>query len=138
MPSRNRLRGKSVTFTIEGIEYNLDVDSIVLDEVEDEDAFVSFANTAGEFKQVLAIRASQSTDADALHTFLRENAGDDVDFVFGPWGNTVPSVAQPHVAGTVTLPRKRPTLGGEVNSAWTFEAELEVVGEVTYVTAPTP
>lgn len=140
MPTRNRLKGNRVTFLIEGEEYNIDCDSIVLSHVESDDDFVSFGEGDANYEHRLTVRAAQSTDAESLHTFLWENAGvvATADFVFGVHGNPTPSVSQPHVSGTIEISAQKPDLGGEKNSTWTFEREFKVVGEVTKVTSATP
>lgn len=135
MPARNRLKGKTVTFTIEGTEYNLDVDQVLLTHEEADDDFVSFADGDASYEWLLTVRAAQSTDADALHTFIRTNTNTEADFVFGPHGNAVPSVAQPHVSGTIEISGKQPDIGGEKGSTWTFEHEFKVVGSLTWISA---
>lgn len=138
MATRNRLKGKSITFTVEDVEYNCDATSVTFVHEEADDDTVTFCDAAagGAYEWHCNITALQSTDADALHTFFWTNAGTTVDFVFGPHGNAVPSVAQPHYSGTITLPNKKPDVGGEADSTWTFEMELIVDGDLTKVTAP--
>lgn len=134
MTTRNRIKGKSITFEVEGVEYNCDATSVVLTHEEADDDVVTFCDTAGSYEWHLAITALQSTDADALHTFLWTNAGNTVDFTFGPHGNATPTTVQPHYTGTITLPNKKPDVGGEANSTWTFDMDLVVDGDVTKVT----
>lgn len=135
--ARNRLKGKSIVFTVDGTDMTLDATSIVLTHEEADDDEVTFADAkaGGAFDWKLAITALQSTDADALHTFVWDNAGESVDFVFAPNGNDAPSVAQPHFTGTVILGNKKPDLGGDADSTWTFELELDVDGPLTRKTA---
>ncbi len=82
--------------------------------------------------------AVQSTDPDSLWSLLYDNAGQELPFTYAPHGNENPAPAQPHFTGTVkvTLP---PEIGGEADrsttSAFTFDFELEVVGQPVKVTA---
>jgi trans-2-enoyl-CoA reductase len=128
--ARNRLKGKSIVFSVEGTDYTLDATSIALTHEEADDDEVTFADAAagGAYDWKMTISALQSTDADALHTFFWTHAGESIDFVFGPNGNAVPTVAQPHFTGTVKLDNKLPDIGGDADSTWTFEKELEVDG----------
>lgn len=137
MTTRNRIKGKSITFLVDDVEYNCDATSIVLTHEEADDDTVTFCDAAagGAYEWKLTISALQSTDADALHTFFWDTAGSTVDFVFGPHGNAIPSTAQPHYAGTIAMPNKKPDIGGEANSTWTFEMELKVEGDLTRLTA---
>lgn len=138
MAIRNRLRGQKVSFIVDTEERKYEVDSVVLAHVASEDDFVSFgdAEDGGAFEYRLTVRAHQSVDPLSFHGFLRENKGTEVDFVFAPEGNAVPSTSQPHVTGTIKLGFGLPEIGGEASvdgSTWTFEMEFKVVGDVEWI-----
>lgn len=138
--TRNRIKGKSITFTVGAVEYNCDATSIVFVNEEADNDTVTFCDAAagGAYEWKCNITALQSTDADALHTFIWANSGTTVAFVFGPHGNATPTVAQPHFTGSITIPNKKPDVGGEADSTWTFEMELPVNGALTRKTAVGP
>lgn len=141
MAVRNKLRGKSVSFTVDAVEYKCEVNSIVLSHVESDDDFVSFcdAEDGGAYEYRLTVSAHQSIDPESFHTFIRENKGTVVDFSFAPAGNAVPSTTQPHITGSIKLSNQTPDIGGEASvegTTWTFEMEFKVEGDVTWVTAP--
>lgn len=133
---RNRMKGKGITFTVEDVDYTLDASSVVLTHEEAENDVLVFADASagGAYEWKMTINAIQSTDADALHTFVWSNSGDLVDFLFAPHGNTAATVAQPHFTGSVRIPNKKPELGGEADTTWSFEMELDVEGDITRVT----
>lgn len=135
--ARNRLKGKSIVFTVDETDYTLDATSIEFSHEEADDDEVTFADAAagGAYEWLCTITALQSTDADALHTFFWDNAGQTVNFVFGPNGNELPSVAQPHYTGSFKLSNQLPSIGGDADTTWTFEKELQVEGQLTRVTA---
>lgn len=142
MPVRNtnRVKGNKVTFLVEGVEYNIDVNSVVLTHVESDDDFVSFGEGSANYEYRLSIRAAQDTNPDSFHTFIRESAGviESADFTFGPHGNAIPTTSQPHVSGTIEITGQKPDVGGEKGGTATFEMEFKVIGDVTWITAVTP
>lgn len=131
--ARNRLKGKQIVFSVEGVSYVEDATSIVLTHEEADDDEVTFADAAagGAYEWKMAITAIQATDAVSLHTFFWAHAGEEVDFIFAPHGNAVASATQPHYLGTIQLSKKLPDVGGDADSTWTFEMELDVVGALT-------
>lgn len=138
--TRNRLKGKSISFTVGAVEYLYDVTSVLFTHEEAEDDVVTFADAAagGSYEWTCTVNAVQSTDADSLHTFLWANAGSTVAFKFAPKGNTsTPTVTSPHYTGSVIVPGKKPDLGGDAgaDNTWTYEVAFKVVGDITKVTA---
>jgi len=137
---RNRLMGQKIVFTVGGTDYTLDASSIVFSQDEADDDTTTFADAAagGAYVWTCKITALQSLDAAALHTFMWTNTGTSAAFVFAPAGNSTPSVAQPHFTGSLKLSGKKPDIGGDASrdgSAWTFDAELDVDGDITRKTA---
>ena len=129
-----RIKGKSLVFEINSVEYACDVTSVVLanEDADDQDA-VTFCDAASgtSVQWYLEVSAITSTDADSFWSYLWDNAGtSSVGFTFAPHGNATASATQPHFTGTVTLPAA-PSIGGEANSTWTFDVRLEVDGTPT-------
>jgi hypothetical protein len=98
--------------------------------------FGDIADGAAQWK--LSGSAIQSTASDSFWAWVWSNAGETVAFTLAPHGNAVPSTAQPHYVGMVSIGHK-PSLGGDAGSSgYTFDFEWEVEGEPTQVTAATP
>lgn len=136
--SSTRIKGKSLVFEVDGLEYACDVTSVTLanEEADDQDA-VTFCDAAEgvNVQWYLEVNAITSTDEDSFWSFLWDNAGEtEVGFTFAPHGNAVPSTTQPHFEGTVTLPAA-PSIGGEANSTWTFEVRMDLDAAPTKVTS---
>ena len=89
---------------------------------------------AGSRKWLMNITAIQSTDAASLWSYIWENSGETVAFVYAPHGNTTPTASQPHFTGTVKIGAK-PDIGGEAGSSttYTFETQWELTTEPTKV-----
>lgn len=94
--------------------------------------------TFGEVKRgevsdaVLTFTAIIATATGRLWRFIWENAGKEVDVVYGAHGNETATDDKPHMIGTVKLPRK-PELGSEA-SVESGRAEFEY--EAPFTTGP--
>lgn len=126
-----RIKGKNIVFTLDAVDYKVDATSVVF--THEEADTVTFGDGGYEWK--CALTGVQGTASDSLHTFFWDNTGETVDFVFAPHGNATPSASQPHYTGSITLPYKKPDIGGEAGSQWTFDMELDVDGDLTKVTS---
>lgn len=133
-----KFKGKNLSLLFDGTEeVNADGTSIVLDNEEADDDATTFADLASGdprqwFFQITAISDFSDT---SFWTVLWDNAGEDLAFVFKPYGNAVPSAAQPHFTGTATVVAK-PPIGGTAGETWTYEARLDVIGEPVRDIAP--
>lgn len=133
----NKYNGKNLNFTVDGVQFNADGTAVVMDNEDgdtDSQTFVELLDGTPVqwFFQLTAITDLAST---SFHTMLWDNAGDDVAFVYKPYGNAVPSADQPHYTGTCTIPKK-PPVGGQAGQTWTFDFRIDIVDEPTKVTAP--
>ena len=79
------------------------------------------------------ITAVSDYGADSFWSFCWDNSGEEVTFLFKPYGNATASTSQPHFSGTATVNRK-PPVGGEAGSVFTFETRFDIVGTPTRVT----
>lgn len=131
--ARTRLGKGAVSFTVGGVEYNLDVTSAVLDSEEADGGLVTFADIGGSFKWYFEITAAQSLDTASLHAMLWNNVGKagTAAFVFAPNGA---GSGKKQWSGTVQLPTDGAAVGGEANSEWSFDKRFEVVGTPTVTT----
>ncbi len=125
--SRTRIKGKDISFTVEGVTYEGDTNSVLLvreaADTSTADGYVTFTDVAEASDGLvwkLNINAFQSTaqgsgSAKSLHTLVWEAAvdGDELDFVFKPHGNSTASTNQPHYSGTAVVAKGvYPPVGG--------------------------
>lgn len=124
-----KYRGKDLSLTFEGEEVNLEATSVLMDNEDADSDAITFAELAdGDALQwFFAITAVSDYGADSFWTFCWDHAGEDVDFVFKPYGNDTASASQPHFTGTATV-NKKPPVGGEAGSVFTFETRFEIQG----------
>lgn len=133
-----KFKGKNLSLTVDGTEFNADGTEVVLDNEDAEDDAITFADldSGDAVDWFFQITAVSDYGAGSFWDLLWENAGAAaVPFVFKPYGNAVPSASQPHFTGNVTIPRK-PPVGGAAGETWTYEARLDVEGEPVRDIAP--
>ena len=132
-----KYKGKSLSITVDSVEYNMDLTSVVLQNEEADDDATTFADLSagGSVQWFFEMEAVADYSETSLWSFLWTEAGStDIGFVFKPYGNSAPSASQPHFSGTLNVGSK-PPVGGEANEVFTFEARLDVNGEPTKVVA---
>lgn len=131
-----RTNGKNLSMTIDAVEINAEGTSVVLDNEDADDTDVTFADLDdGDPKQwFISLASLADYGAATVWTMLWDNAGDDVAFVFKPYGNATPTTAQPHFTGTAKILSK-PPIGGAAGETFNFEARLDVDGVPVRVTA---
>lgn len=127
----NKYKGKSLSITVDAIEYNMDLTAVTLQNEEADDDATTFADLAGggAVQWFFEMEAVSDYNTGSLWSFLWASAGtNDIAFVFKPYGNAAPSASQPHFTGTLNVGSK-PPVGGTANEVFTFEARLDVNGE---------
>jgi hypothetical protein len=133
-----RIKGSALKLTIGTTDYWADITSAVLENEEAAAGVTTFADAAagGARQYYFTISAIQSTDTSSFWSYIWDNTGDIVDYVFAPHGNTTPSTSQPHFEGTVKIPVK-PVIGGDAGTTneYTFEVRMDCQEEPTKVTA---
>lgn len=125
-----RIYGRALGLTIDGVDYWADVSKYELAPESKSDA-LTFADAANNSTPwVLKGTAIQSTTPTSLWSKVWENAGKTVDFILAPHGNKVATAEKPHFVGKVTI-GKRPPIGSEAGEekGAVFEFEWSVVGE---------
>lgn len=135
-----RIRGNvkpQLTIGTPGTDQSADVISWTIENEEADADVTTFedAENGGDRQFYLRGSAVQSTDTAAFWRYVWENSGETgVPYTIAPHGNAVPTAAQPHFAGTLSIGPK-PTIGGEAStdpkSAFTFDYEFEIDGEPT-------
>lgn len=129
-----KYNGKDLSLTFDAQEFNADGTVVVLDNEEADQEAVTFAEVgAGDTRQwFFQVTALGDYAAGTIWDLLWENSGQEVPFMFKPYGNAAASAAQPHFTGTATVVAK-PPIGGTAGETWTFEARLDVTGVPTKV-----
>lgn len=131
-----KYNGKDLSLTFDGVEFNADGTQVVMDNEEGDTDTVTFAEVAagGGRQWFFTITALGDYAAGTIWDLLWTNSGQTVPFVFKPYGNAAPSVAQPHFTGDATVIAK-PPVGGSAGENWTYEARLDIDGEPVRETA---
>ena len=145
MATSSRLRGNTYYMTLDiaasPVDYSDDVKEWSLGWEPKDDSDLTFAEAAAGILQdgKFTLRALLSWDATSLCKFLWDNAGQDIDFVVGPWGNSTATATKPHFTFTAASTGK-PPLGNQAKSAADvtgaeFELEFTASTDVTVVVA---
>lgn len=135
--NNGKFKGKGLSLTINSIEYNMDATSVVMDSEDADSDATTFADlSAGGAKQwFFTVNAVSDYGTGSLWSYVWDNSGDDdVAFLFKPYGNATASATQPHFTGTLTIPSK-PSVGGDADKTFAFEARFDIDGEPQKVTA---
>lgn len=124
-----KYNGKNLSLTVDGIEFNADGTSVILDSEDADTESVTFAELENGTPQqwFFQLTTLQDYDATTFWRMLWDNAGSEVAFVFAPKGLPV-AAGVPTVSGTLTIPRK-PSIGGDAGTNWTSDVRLDVIGE---------
>lgn len=130
-----KYRGKDLSLLFGTEEVNLEATAVLMDNEDADTDAITFAELAdGDALQwFFAITAVSDYGADSFWSFCWDNAGEEVTFVFKPYGNATATTTQPHFTGTATV-NKKPPVGGEAGSVFTFETRFDIVGTPTRVT----
>lgn len=141
-----RIKANALKLTIDGVQYNADISQAELVSEEAASDITTFADAAagGASDWYFTISGVQSTDADSFWMAMWDHAGQEVEYIFAPHGNTTPSVTQPIfrsknaaspqvVISKVRLPRRGSLpLGGEASADGTFSfsgVRMDIIGE---------
>lgn len=121
--------GKNLTLTVDGVQFNADGTSVVMDSEDADTEAVTFAELANGTPQqwFFQLTTLQDYGAATFWRMLWDNSGSEVAFVFAPKGGPV-AADKPEFTGTLTIPRK-PSVGGDAGSTWTSEVRLDIDGE---------
>lgn len=133
MAGSTRIKGTKLALTLgtPGEDFWADITNYSLSNDEADSDVTTFADAAegGARQFKLGGSGVQSTEVTSLWRYAWANTGEDVPFTLIPHGNEVPTTAEPHFVGTVTIGPK-PSVGGEAGTgAFTFDFEWNVVGE---------
>lgn len=137
-----QLGTRKLKIEIDAVEYTADVSKAVFTSAESDSDFLTFAGAAagGARDYKLEFTAAQDMAAASLWSEVFDNAGDTVPVTLMPYGNAVPSAAEPHfTANCVISEPDGDFIGGEADkstsSRMTFECAWECEAKPVKVTA---
>jgi hypothetical protein len=132
MPSTStRIKGKSLTLTIDGDDYAMDASSIVLTSEDMNGEVRTFADVTPPKQWYFDIEAIQSTNSSSFWSWLWDQDGEEeIAYTFAPHGNANETTHEPHFTGTVTI-KGKPPIGGTADSTFTFTYRLDCDQEPT-------
>ena len=132
-----RIKGASLILSIgaPAVDHKVDITSAKITNTEKDADVLTFGDVEmGDDRDFfLEFTATQSTAALSLWRHIWDNAGDEgVPYTYAPHGNLVPSAAEPHFEGTLTI-GPPPELGGEAGktNTYTFDAEWKLDAKPT-------
>lgn len=131
--TNGKFKGKSLSLTINSIEYNMDCTSIefVSEDADQDDITFAEVGGPGEKDWFMDVTAIQEFATGSLWRYVWDNAGEEaIAFVAKPYGNAVASATQPHFSGTLTIPAA-PNFGGEADATFTYEVRFELDAQPT-------
>ncbi len=146
MATSNRLRGNAnPIFTLRPVggtdpadSYSDDLKSTELKWDDKDDSDITFWEASqGELQDAtLTTKFVLSWDAGSLCAYAWAVAGQDLEVVWGPWGNAVPSATKPHFTGTAAFTGKPPLANEAKKASDTSGAEVEL--DLKFSTGVTP
>lgn len=132
-----RADGKSLSLTFSTVEVNCVSTSIVLDNEDADAELVTFGDVvAGNDKRwYFVVTGLPDYSPGTWWTLCWETPQyTPLPYLFKPYGNAVASPSQPHFTGSVMVDRK-PPVGGDAGSVWSFDTRLSCTANPTRVTA---
>ena len=135
--ANGKYNGKSLSLTINAVEYNMDCTSVVLNNEEADNDTQTFADLAagGALQWFFEIEAVSDFGTGSLWNYVWSNSGASaVAFVFKPYGNATATPSKPHFTGTLNVGAK-PPVGGAAGETFKFEVRFDVDGTPLLKTA---
>lgn len=131
-----RVDGRNLQLMFAGLEINCDTTSVLLDN-EDADAdLVTFGDVIAGNNKVwfFTITGFPHYGAGSFWSLLWDTPPHTpIAYLFNPLVVALPTPALPWFTGTCTVDRK-PPIGGDAGTYWTFDARLTCIGVPTRVT----
>ena len=132
---------RKLKLEIDGVERSVELTNARLAPADSDSDTITFADAAAGGKKDwhLQFTAVQDAAAGTIWSAIFDESGTDVPYTFMPYGNAVPSEAEPHFTGTVTIGAPDGDfLGGEANasntSKFTFDGDWICTDKPTKVT----
>lgn len=129
--------GVGLSITVAGVEYGAHIKGARFENLDEDPKFQTFQSAgSGDGRWVFRGTAFQSHLTASFWKYVWANAGSPAEIVIAPYGNEEPSATEPHYSASATI-KKKPNIGGDVNTEFEFEVEwdlLDAPEEIT--TAP--
>jgi len=144
MPTSTRIKANALKMTIDGVDYMADLSSVELQSEQassDSETFYD-VGLGGRPDYFFTVSGVQSTDAASFWRSMWDNAGEEVEYIYAPHGNTTATATQPHfrskngsavTVSTVRIPMRGSfVIGGQASADGTFSFEgvrMDIIGE---------
>ena len=147
MPTSTRIKANALKMIIDGVDYMADLSSVELQSEQassDSETFYD-VGLGGRPDYFFTVSGVQSTDTASFWRAMWDNAGEEVEYVYAPHGNTTATSTEPHfrseddtaptplVVSTVRIPMRGSfVIGGQASADGTFSFEgvrMDIVGE---------
>lgn len=131
-----KFKGKDLSLTIDSVETNIEATSVVLENEEGDSDVLTFAEIgSGEGLQwFFTINAVSDYGSGSFWSTCWDNEGEEVPYLFKPYGNETASPTQPHFSGSCKVAAP-PPIGGTANETFTFEVRFDCTSKPERVTA---
>ncbi|MFT4189845.1 MAG: hypothetical protein QM621_14870 [Aeromicrobium sp.] len=133
---------RTLTLELDGEEVDNQISTGKITTGEADSDFVTFADAraGGKREYKLVFTGVQDAAEGSLWDLVWSHSGEDVPFLLRPYGNEVPTPAQPHFAGVVTVSEPDgDLLGGDADASptarFTFECEWVCQAKPVKITA---
>lgn len=130
-----KYKGKDLSLTFGAVEFKTEGTQVVLQNEESDTDAVTFAEvgSGSAVGWFFELAATSDYGVGSFWDMLWTSAGQDMAYLFKPYGNAVASPSQPHFSGKCTT-KAKPPVGGTAGEIFTFEARLDCTGEPVKVT----
>ena len=146
MPTSTRIKANALQMTIDGTDYWADLSSVEMQSepaASDSETFYD-VSLGGRPDYFFTVSGVQSTDTASFWRAMWDNAGEEVEYIYAPHGNSTATAAKPHfrsknaaspqvVVSTVRIPMRGSfVIGGQASADGTFSFEgvrMDIVGE---------
>ena len=126
-----RIKGKSIVFEIDGVEYSGGVSNVTFSSAVGE---LGFGNYEENLDFTATVEGFQDTAAASLWSTLFDAPGVSMSITYAPHGNASPSAEQPHFTAT-GYAETVPDLGGTAGEFFTFDMNIILDAKPTKVTS---
>lgn len=118
-----------ISLDVDDIDRSDEVSKATITSAESDSDFVTFkaARSGGGRDYVLAMTIAQDHASGTLWSLIWDQAGQEIDGVYAPYGNETPSTEQPHYSFTAVVSEPDGDfLGAEADKSTTAVAVVEV------------
>lgn len=128
-----RLKGKTIIFEVDGVEFQGAVKNVVVTNEVDELGFGAYADS---LQFTLQVEGYQDFASTSLWSELYDNPGASMNITYAPHGNATASSSQPHFTMT-GYAETLPALGGAAGEYFVFDLNIILDAKPAKVTTGT-